>query len=125
MIGRWLPRPPTPWFSRRALIDWAIVAPLLARKHRVVAVDVRGHGKSGDGPWSWSEAASDVAAVAAHSGMSSPAVMGHSLGGMIATMLGHDHPDSAGIINFDGHGNPKPTSSPGSNHLPRTWGGGD
>lgn len=91
----------------RTLVDWTVIAPLLARRHHVVAMDVRGHGKSGDGPWSWSAAVSDLTQVVDQAGMSSPAMLGHSLGGMIATMWGRDHPDSAGIINLDGHGNPR------------------
>jgi pimeloyl-ACP methyl ester carboxylesterase len=91
----------------RTLEDWTVVAPILASRHHVVAMDVRGHGKSGDGPWSWAAAVEDVDAVASHCGMSRPAVMGHSLGGMIASMWGRDHSDSAGVVNLDGHGNPR------------------
>ncbi len=40
--------------------------------------------------------------------MIAPAAMGHSLGGMIATMWGRKHPEAAGVINVDGHGNPRP-----------------
>jgi len=36
----------------RTLVDWTVIAWLLARKHHVVAMDLRGHGKSGDGSWS-------------------------------------------------------------------------
>jgi pimeloyl-ACP methyl ester carboxylesterase len=34
--------------------------------------------------------------------------MGHSLGGMITSMWGQRHPEAAGVINLDGHGNPRP-----------------
>ncbi len=92
----------------RTLADWTIIAPILATGHHVIALDVRGHGRSGDGPWSWDAATADVTAVADHFRMINPALMGHSLGGMIASMWGRDHPQSAGIINLDGHGNPRP-----------------
>jgi len=91
----------------RTLVDWTVIAPLLATRHRVVALDVRGHGRSGDGPWSWSAAVDDVTAVVEHCRIVNPAVMGHSLGGMIASMWGLQHPDCAGVVNLDGHGNPR------------------
>ena len=91
----------------RTLVDWTVIAPLLATRHRVVALDVRGHGRSADGPWSWSAAVDDVTAVVEHCGIVNPAVMGHSLGGMIASMWGLEHPDCAGVVNLDGHGNPR------------------
>lgn len=92
----------------RTLADWDVMGPLLANNHHVVAMDVRGHGKPGDGPWSWDAAVEDVDVVANHFGMAAPAAMGHSLGGMIASIWGRDHPESAGVINLDGHGNPRP-----------------
>jgi len=92
----------------RTLLDWTVIGPLLARRHHVVALDVRAHGKSGDGPWSWLAAIDDVAAVATSCDMPDPAVVGHSLGGMIATMWGQHHPDCTGVVNLDGHGNPRP-----------------
>jgi pimeloyl-ACP methyl ester carboxylesterase len=91
----------------RTLADWNVMGPMLANDHHVVAMDIRGHGKSADGPWSWTAAVEDVGAVANHFGMTSPAVVGHSLGGMIASMWGRDHAESAGVINLDGHGNPR------------------
>jgi pimeloyl-ACP methyl ester carboxylesterase len=90
----------------RTLLDWTVVAACLTRRHRVVAMDVRGHGESGDGPWSWTAALDDIAAVADHCGISSPAVVGHSLGGMIAAMWAGRHPQCPGAVNLDGHGRP-------------------
>lgn len=80
----------------RTLADWNRMAPLLGSGHRVVAMDVRGHGRSGDGPWSWKAAVDDVDVVAEQFGMNSPAVIGHSLGGMIASMWGREHADARG-----------------------------
>ena len=91
----------------RTLVDWSVMAPLLAASHHVVAMDVRGHGRSGDDPWSWRAAVDDVTAVADHCRLGEPAVMGHSLGGMIASMWGREHPSCPGVINLDGHGNPR------------------
>src|SRR5215467_8288661 len=71
-------------------------------------MDLRGHGHSDNGAWSWPAAVADVEAVAANFKMSAPAAMGHSLGGMVASMWGREHPEAAGVINLDGHGNPRP-----------------
>jgi len=89
------------------LLDWSLMVPLLTGQHHVVALDLRGHGESGDGEWSWADALADVAAVAEVVGEVNPAVVGHSLGGMLAGMWGEAHPDSPGVVNLDGHGGKK------------------
>jgi pimeloyl-ACP methyl ester carboxylesterase len=70
-------------------------------------VDLRGHGRSGDGPWSWDAVLGDVAAVAAQLNLDRPAVVGHALGGAIAALWGRQHPDSPGVVSLDG--TPPPT----------------
>lgn len=70
--------------------------------HRAVAVDLRGHGRSGDGPWSWDAVLDDIDAVVAHLGLSTPAVVGHSLGGWVATLWGLRHPETPAVVNLDG-----------------------
>lgn len=90
------------------LLDWTLMAPLLTAQHHVVALDLWGHGESGDGEWSWSDALADVAAVADVVGEVNPAVVGHSLGGMLAGMWGAAHPDCLGVVNLDGHGGMRP-----------------
>ena len=79
----------------------------LRPRHRVVTLDLRGHGRSGDGPWSWDAVLGDLAAVAVQLGLDRPAVVGHSLGGMIAALWGERHPESPGVVSLDG--NPPPT----------------
>ena len=74
----------------------------LRPQHRVITVDLRGHGRSGDGPWSWDAVLGDVAAVAVQLDLDRPAVVGHSLGGMIAALWGQRHPESPGVVNLDG-----------------------
>lgn len=86
----------------RSLADWIHFAPLLTARHRVIAMDVRGHGASGDGPWSWEAATDDVADVVEHLGLSAPAVAGHSLGGLIAAVWAERHPECPGAISLDG-----------------------
>ncbi|MFE7505389.1 alpha/beta fold hydrolase [Promicromonospora sp. NPDC057488] len=70
--------------------------------HRTVAMDLRGHGLSGDGPWDWAKALDDVEAVVRHLDLGNPTVVGHSLGGMLATQWALRHRECPGIVNLDG-----------------------
>src|SRR5260370_37666764 len=81
----------------RTLADWDVMGPLLANNHHVVAMDVRGHGKPGDGPWSWDAAVEDVDVGANHFGMAAPPALGHSPGGLIPRTWGRDHPAPARV----------------------------
>ncbi|MFC3994396.1 alpha/beta fold hydrolase [Nocardiopsis sediminis] len=85
------------------LEDWAPVAPLLTPHRRAVAVDLRNSGHSGDGPWEWDAVLGDIEAVAAAIGEPEPAVVGASIGGMIAVLWGERHPRCPGAVNLDGH----------------------
>ncbi|GAA4545963.1 alpha/beta fold hydrolase [Amycolatopsis samaneae] len=91
----------------RSSDDWTEIAGRLrALGHRPVAVDLRGHGRTPAAPWSWDLVLSDVTAVNEALGLVRPAVVGHSLGGMIAALWAADHPDCPLAVNLDGHGNP-------------------
>jgi pimeloyl-ACP methyl ester carboxylesterase len=79
----------------------------LRPRHRVIAVDLRGHGRSGDGAWSWDAALGDLASVVVQMELDRPAVVGHSLGGMLAALWGQRHPEAPGVVSLDG--NPPPT----------------
>lgn len=66
----------------------------LAKHHRVVSVDLRGHGES-DKPkqaYTISGFADDVAWLCGELGLERPAVIGHSMGGMAALELAVRHP---------------------------------
>ena len=80
---------------------WETLAPQL--NGRALAVDLRGHGESGDGPWEWDAVLDDLEAVTDHFGLSEPAVVGHSLGGMLAGMWARRHPDCPAAVSLDGH----------------------
>jgi pimeloyl-ACP methyl ester carboxylesterase len=92
----------------QTLVDCDLLAPWLTAHHRVVAMDVRGHGASGDGTFTWEAALDDVDAVVTSLALDCPAVVGHSLGGMLAVLYGGRRP-SLGVVNLDGHGQPRPS----------------
>jgi pimeloyl-ACP methyl ester carboxylesterase len=89
------------------LAQMTTLARALRPHHRVITVDLRGHGRSGEGEWSWDAALGDLAAVCAQLELDRPAVVGHSLGGMLAAMWGQRHPEAPGVVSLDG--NPPPT----------------
>ncbi|MGR6964731.1 alpha/beta fold hydrolase [Geodermatophilus sp. URMC 61] len=81
---------------------WDHVAPLLGT-HRVVALDLSGHGDSGRrqgyGMQQW---AREVLAVAAAEDLPRPVVLGHSMGGWVALTVGVEHGDDvAGVAVVD------------------------
>ena len=68
---------------------WAPVTERLAAGHRVITLDLRGHGKSGRADRYDLEAmAGDVVAVIAASGADRPHIVGHSLGGAVVSAVG-------------------------------------
>jgi pimeloyl-ACP methyl ester carboxylesterase len=56
-----------------------------------------------DGPWEWEAVLDDLEAVIDHFGLADPAVVGHSLGGMVAGMWTRRHPDCPAAVSLDGH----------------------
>ncbi len=72
------------WSCSRAF--WRNQVDLLAKDHRVVAVDLPGHGSSGAGRAAWSIAGlgADVRAVVETLGIPRAILIGHSLGGPVA-----------------------------------------
>ena len=74
------------------------------RTHRVVAVDLRGHGQS-DKPkqdYAMTAFADDLVWLFAQLGVTKPIVVGHSMGGVIAMVLAARHPDiPAAIVSVD------------------------
>jgi pimeloyl-ACP methyl ester carboxylesterase len=66
-----------------------------SRRHRVLAVDLRGHGGS-DAPeqrYTMQALADDVSWMCAELGVQRPVVVGHSLGGLIALELAASRPE--------------------------------
>ncbi|KAK0642659.1 Non-heme chloroperoxidase [Lasiodiplodia hormozganensis] len=84
------------------LLDWSFQIPfLLALGFQVLALDLRGHGRSPAYPsptafpslYSPTAFAADASALLSHLNFTQPAlVMGHSLGGLVAAILAIEHP---------------------------------
>ncbi len=89
------------------LAQMTTLARALRPHHRVITLDLRGHGRSADGDWTWDAALGDLAAVCVQLELDRPAVVGHSLGGMLAVLWGQRHPECPGVVSLDG--NPPPT----------------
>jgi pimeloyl-ACP methyl ester carboxylesterase len=73
----------------------------LAARHRVVALDHRGHGRGmrPRTPFSLEECAEDAAALLRELGLGPVIAVGFSMGGPIAMLLHHRHPDLvAGMV---------------------------
>ncbi|MBB2496597.1 alpha/beta fold hydrolase [Aquipseudomonas ullengensis] len=75
--------------------DWEFQIPELVRTRRVLAIDVRGHGRSGKPHtrYQMTDFSADVAGLIEHLGLSQVHLVGISMGGMIAFQLGVDRPE--------------------------------
>jgi len=74
---------------------WHQQVPRFSSAHRVVAVDLRGHGES-DAPserYTVRLFAEDLASTCTRLGIESPVVIGHSLGGLVALDFASAYPD--------------------------------
>jgi pimeloyl-ACP methyl ester carboxylesterase len=71
-----------------------------ARRHRVVSVDLRGHGESDkpQGPYPIAAYADDIAYVIEQLGLGQAVAVGHSSGGMTVLQLAAAYPDRVAAI---------------------------
>jgi pimeloyl-ACP methyl ester carboxylesterase len=99
----------------RTMDDWDAILPSLHGQHRLVTMDLRGHGRStrGEGAWQFDDALADVERVVDRLELDNPFVVGHSLGGMLATLYGGAHARCPGVVNVDGIGAAIPATLPG------------
>ncbi len=97
--------------------DFADHLDALARDHRVVTFDHRGHGES-DAPedpaaYSLDRLAIDTLAVAEATGLRELRLLGHSMGGMVARRVALEHPEAlAALILMDTSAGPPPGLDP-------------
>ena len=77
--------------------DFAGVVPQLARKRRVIAPDLRGHGNSESKPgalgWSFDQLVNDLIGLLDALEIERCDLFGHSMGGMLTLRLALAHPD--------------------------------
>lgn len=86
------------------LLGWRDFPDRLTPSHRVVSLDLRGHGHSGDGEdWTVEAVLADIRAVSDHFGFDEPAIVGHSLGGMLAVSWARANPGCPAVVSIDGH----------------------
>jgi magnesium chelatase accessory protein len=84
--------------------SWAPLVPFLARDHRVIALDLPGHGwtRSPRGRARLGDVAADISALCAQEGWAPRLVIGHSAGGAVSLELarqGRLSPDRLVILN--------------------------
>ena len=74
--------------------------PALAERHRVVVVDLQGHGRTADidRPIDVRLMADDIAALIDHLGLAKPDVVGYSLGGGVAFFTAVKYPKKVGKL---------------------------
>src|SRR4051794_19078879 len=76
-------------------LNFAGLIPTLAKKHRVIGVEMQGHGRTADIDRAITPAAlaSDVVALLDHLGVDRAHVAGHSMGGAVAMELAVSYRD--------------------------------
>jgi pimeloyl-ACP methyl ester carboxylesterase len=83
-------------------LNWAqTYGPLQRAGHRVLAMDLRGHGRGlrSSAPFRLVDCADDAAGVLDQLGVGPAAVVGYSMGGPVAQLLARRHPERvAGIV---------------------------
>ncbi|WP_433558432.1 alpha/beta fold hydrolase [Pseudonocardia xinjiangensis] len=75
---------------------WDALVPMLARSHRVIRIDLLGHGRSAKpagGGYGIPEQGARVGAALDRLGVRRATVVGHSTGGSVATALAEQRPD--------------------------------
>ncbi|MFD9408436.1 alpha/beta fold hydrolase [Streptomyces sp. NPDC059989] len=90
LLGGW----PQTWWQ------WNKVMPALARRYRVIAVDLRGMGGSAkpEGGYDKKTMAADLRALLTHLGLERAHIAGHDIGAMVAYSFAANHPEATGRI---------------------------
>lgn len=95
--------------------DWEYQIPVLAQHYRVIALDVRGHGRSDKprGAYRIADFADDVAALIEYLQLPPVHLVGISMGGMIGFQLGVDRPELLRSLTIVNSGPEVKAKSPG------------
>jgi pimeloyl-ACP methyl ester carboxylesterase len=80
--------------------DWMWQIPHFAERHRVIVVDLRGHGRSSvpDDGYEPKQFAADLAGLLEQLDVGPVVAMGHSLGGAIVSALAVEHPELVSAV---------------------------
>jgi pimeloyl-ACP methyl ester carboxylesterase len=83
---------------------WATDYPILAKGRRVIAVELQGHGHTGDinRPLSFEQMADDTAALLKYLKIERADVFGYSMGGTVALALAIRHPELVDKVAING-----------------------
>ena len=96
--------------------DWIWLATDLAADHRVIVVDHRGHRRSTPtaGPYGPKVLADDAVKLLRHLSIDRAVVVGHSMGGLVASVLAVEYPDmvTALVLVDPGYGYTDDTVAP-------------
>ncbi|WP_262704356.1 MULTISPECIES: alpha/beta fold hydrolase [Streptomyces] len=103
----------------RSLADWDASASALTIGHRVLALDLPGHGRSPDiSPWTFPAVVRHLADTLDAYGIPEAVVVGHSLGGLVAVEYARAHAGRVrGAVNLDGFWWGRPGQYPGAERV--------
>ena len=98
-------------------LNFGIALPVLAKRHRVIALELQGHGRTADvaRPPTFPYFAADVVALLDHLGIGRADVVGFSVGGLTAYELAISYPDRlrrAVIASADHHNDRRGEADP-------------
>ncbi|MFE6685088.1 alpha/beta fold hydrolase [Streptomyces sp. NPDC057743] len=103
----------------RSHADWDAVAAELTAGHRVLALDLPGHGRSPEiSSWTMPATVHSIAETLAAHGISAPVMVGTSLGALVAVEYARAHDDVVrAAVNLDGFWWGRPGEYPGAERV--------